>query len=91
MTDRNDIFKNMHPVKIQVIKELEAKASGKGLKSTAPFIMEAMQKLKAHNLSFTQEEVAVLLEILTKDMSKQEKERVEMMKQVVKNKGKSNK
>lgn len=88
MTDQNDIFKNMHPVKAQIIRELEQKASGKGMKSTAPLIMEAMQKLKANNLSFSQEEVTVLLEILTKDMSKEEKQRVEMMKQVVQNKGK---
>ncbi len=87
MTDQNDIFKNMHPVKAQIIRELEQKAAGKGMKSTAPLIMEAMQKLKANNLSFSQEEVTVLLEILTKDMSKEEKQRVEMMKQVVQNKG----
>ena len=88
MTNSDEVFKNMDPVKVQVIRELEAKAGGKGLKSTAPFIMEAMQKLKAQNLSFTPDEVSVLLEVLTKDMSPQEKERVEMMKRVVKEKGK---
>ncbi len=86
--DQNDVFRNMHPVKVQIIKELEQKAKGKAMKSTAPLIMEAMQKLNAHHLSFSQEEVAVLLEVLTKDMSKEEKQRVEMMKQVIKNRGK---
>lgn len=88
MTDQNDIFKNMHPVKIQIIKELEQRSTGKEMKAMVPLIMEAMQKLKANNLSFSQEEVSVLLEILTKDMSKEEKQRVEMMKQVVRNKSK---
>ena len=88
MTDQNDIFKNMHPVKAQIIRELEKKAAGKEMKSTAPLIMEAMQKLKANNLSFSPEEVTMLMGILTKDMSKEEKHRVEMMKQIVKNKGK---
>lgn len=88
MTNKNDVFKNMHPVKLQIIQELEAKSKGKDMKSTAPLLMDAMQKLKAHNLSFSQEEVSVLMEVLTKDMSKEEKQRVEMMKQVVKNKGK---
>lgn len=86
MADQNDVFKNMHPLKVQIIKELEAKATGKGMKSTAPLIMEAMQKLKANNLSFSQDEVSVLMEILTKDMNPEERQRVEMMKQVVRNK-----
>lgn len=88
MTDQSDILKNMHPMKVQIIKELEKKAAGKGMKSMMPLIMEAMQKLKANNLSFSQEEVSVLLEIMTKDMSSEEKQRVEMMKQVVRSKGK---
>lgn len=88
MTDQKDIFRNMHPVKAQIIRELEQKAKGKEMKNSAPLIMEAMQKLKAHNLSFSQEEVTVLLGILTKDMNEEEKQKVEMMKQVIKNKGK---
>ncbi len=88
MTGQEDIFKNMHPVKAQVIRELEEKANGKDMKSLVPLIMEAMQKLNSHNLSFSQQEVSVLLEILTKDMSPAEKQKVEMMKRVVKNKGK---
>ncbi|MCM1244976.1 MAG: hypothetical protein NC293_04935 [Roseburia sp.] len=88
MTDQSEILRNMHPLKVQIIKELEEKAAGKGMKSTAPLIMEAMQKLKANNLSFSQEEVSVLLEIMTKGMSAEEKQRVEMMKQVVRNRGK---
>ncbi len=88
MADQSDILKNMHPIKVQVIKELEKKAAGKGMKSMMPLIMEAMQKLRANNLSFSQEEVSILLEIMTKDMSSEEKQRVEMMKQVVRNKGK---
>lgn len=88
MADQSEIFRNMHPLKVQIIKELEEKATGKGIKNTAPLIMEAMQKLKANNLSFSQEEVSVLLEVMTKNMSSEEKQRVEMMKQIVKNRGK---
>ncbi len=88
MATQNDILKNMHPVKVQVIQELEQKARGKDMKSVPPLIMEAMQKLKAHQLSFSQEEVTVLLEILTTDMSAEEKKKVEMMKKFMKDKGK---
>lgn len=88
MTDSNDIFKSMHPVKAQVIRDLQEQAKGKDMKRVAPLIMEAMQKLKAQQLSFTSEEVTILLEILTKDMTPEEKKRVEMMKKIVKNRQK---
>lgn len=85
--EQYDIFKTMHPVKIQVMKELVANMQGKPMKEAAPFLMLAVNQLKQHNLSFTPEETSLLLEILTKDMSPKEKAKVEMMKQVVKRQG----
>ena len=81
--DQYDIFKTMHPVKIQVMKELAEQMQGKAMKDAAPLLMAATSKLKSHNLSFSPEESAVLLEILTKDMNPQEKTKVEMMKNVI--------
>lgn len=85
--EQHEIFKTMHPVKIQVMKELAESMQGKNMKDAAPLLMNATAKLKSHNMSFTPEETTVLLEILTKDMSPQEKARVEMMKNVVKKQG----
>lgn len=82
--DDYDIFKTMHPVKIQIMKELADQMQGKQMKDAAPLLMAATSQLKAHNLSFTPEESSVLLEILTKDMTPQEKAKVEMMKNMVK-------
>ena len=82
--DEYDIFKTMHPLKIQIMKELAEKMKGKQMKDDAPLLMAATSQLKAQNLSFTPEESSVLLEILTKDMSPQEEAKVEMMKNVVK-------
>lgn len=84
--EQYDIFKTMHPVKIQVMKELAESMQGKSMKDAAPLLMAATSKLKNHNLSFTAEESTVLLEILTKDMSAQDKAKVEMMKNVVRKK-----
>lgn len=81
--EQYDIFKTMHPVKIQVMKELAEEMQGKAMKDAAPLLMAATSKLKSHNLSFSPEESAVLLEILTKDMNPQEKAKVEMMKNVI--------
>ena len=71
MFDEYDIFKTMHPVKLQVMKELAENMQGKSMKDAAPLLMAATTKLK------------VLLEILTRNMSPQEKAKVEMMKNVV--------
>ena len=83
MFDEYDIFKTMHPVKLQVMKELAENMQGKSMKDAAPVIMAASNKLKQQGKSFTPEETALLLEILTKDMTPQEKAKVEMMKNVV--------
>lgn len=88
MFDKYDIFKTMHPIKIQIMKELLENMQGKNMKDAAPLLMKAMSQLKSHNMSFTPEETRILLEILTKDMSPQEKAKVEMMKNVVKKAGK---
>ena len=86
--EQYDIFKTMHPVKLQVMKELAEGMRGKNMKDAAPLLMKATSQLKSHNMSFTPEETKILLEILTKDMSPQEKAKVEMMKNVVKKQGK---
>lgn len=82
--EQYDIFKTMHPVKLQIMKELVDNMQGKSMKEAAPLLMGAMNQLKGHNLSFSPEETKILMEILTKDMSPQEKAKVEMMKNVVK-------
>ena len=76
MFDEYDIFKTMHPVKLQVMKELAENMQGKSMKDAAPLLMAATTKLKNHNLSFSPEESKVLLEILTRNMSPQEKAKV---------------
>ncbi len=86
--EEHDIFKTMHPLKIQVMKELAEGMKGKSMKEAAPLLMKATSQLKSHHMSFTPEETTILLEILTKDMSPQEKAKVDMMKNVVKNREK---
>ena len=65
-------FRNMHPLKLKVLIDLTKEAAGKPLSQTIPYILKAQQTLKASNLSFSKEESALLIEILTKDMSLEE-------------------
>lgn len=81
--EQHDIFKTMHPLKVQVMKELVENMRGKSMKEAAPLLMAAMNKLKANKLSFTMEENKILMGILTKDMSEQDKAKVEMMKEAM--------
>ncbi len=46
MFDEYDIFKTMHPVKLQVMKELAENMQGKSMKDAAPLLMAATTKLK---------------------------------------------
>lgn len=77
----------MHPAKAKILKQLEQQTQGHEIKAAAPFIMQAMKELQRQNLSFSKEEIEVMMEILTKDMDDSEKQRVEKMKQIIKTKG----
>jgi hypothetical protein len=78
-----EVFRNMDPEKLQIMKELEQSAKGKQLKDTAPLLINASQKLKAKNMSFTPQETSALIEVLTVGMSPAEKAKVEMMRRMV--------
>lgn len=86
--EQHEIFKTMHPIKLEVMKELAENMKGKQMKDAAPLILGATNKLKQHNLSFTAEESAILIEILSQGMSPQEKAKVEMMKNIMRKKRK---
>lgn len=77
-------IQTMHPLKLQVLNELAENASGKPLPQTVPYLLKAQNTLKEANLSFSEEESALLIEILTEDMTPQEKQQVERLKALLK-------
>ena len=79
-----EIVKKMHPEKVAVLKELDQASKGKNLKDAAPLIIQANQRLKSKNLAFSKEESELLIDILSQDMSMQEKTKLEMMKKMIK-------
>ncbi len=79
----NPKLKDMHPLKIQVMTELAQNTSGKSLIQAAPYLLKAQQTLKSAGLSFSEEESSLLMEILTKDMSIDEKQQIERMKTII--------
>ncbi len=79
----NPSLKNIHPKKMEIISELIEKVEGKPIMQTLPVLMQANKKLQAEGLSFTEDETGLIMDILTKDMTVQEKAQIEKMKGII--------
>ena len=79
----HESLKNMNPKKVQILKELAEKTEGKADKEIAALLLETMKKMQKENLTFTKEESAVMMEILTRNMSPSERAKVDMMKKMM--------
>lgn len=79
----HESLKNMNPKKVQILKELAEKTEGKADKEIAALLLETMKKMQKENLTFTKEESAVMMEILTRNMSPAERAKVDMMKKMM--------
>lgn len=76
-------LKNIDPRKQAILVELVNESEGKPLDKSLPCLMRASTKLKAQNLSFTPEESNLMIEILSKDMTPQDKMKLEAMKKMM--------
>lgn len=74
---------NIDPKKLDILKELMNEADGMPLDKTVPLLLKANATLKAQNLSFSTNESALIMEILTKDMSSADKVKFENMKRMM--------
>lgn len=75
-------MKNIDARKLTILMELANEAEGKSQDKLVPLLIKANAKLKSMNLNFTKEENDLLVDILTKDMSPAEKQKVEMIKKM---------
>lgn len=82
-------MKNIDARKMAILIELANESEGKPADKSLPLIMKANAQLKAMGLTFSNEEADLMVDILTKDMSPAEKQKVDMIKKMMpKNKGK---
>lgn len=82
----NPALKNIHPKKIEVITQLVKNTEGKPIAQSIPFLMQANKDLNKEGLAFNEEETALIMDILTRDMTISEKEHVKKMMGMVKQK-----
>lgn len=81
-------LKNINPIKLTILTELITEAEGIPLDKSLPLLLKTNAKLKAQNLAFTQEESALIMDLLTKDMSTADKLKFDNMKQMMGKMGK---
>ena len=76
--ENSDVYKNMHPKKRQIIEELVKNTNGRKLKDCAPAIMMAVRRMNNDGLTFDRAESECMMNILTSNMSPEEKQQAEM-------------
>lgn len=79
----NPELKRLSPRKMELVTKLVEESSGKTLTQSIPILMSINKTLQAEGLSFTDEESALIMDILTRDMTVKEKQQVEKMKQMI--------
>lgn len=79
----NPELKSLSPRKMELVTKLVEESEGKTLAQSIPILMGINKTLQAEGLSFSNEESALVMDILTRDMTAKEKQQVEAMKQVI--------
>lgn len=80
----NPSLNNMNPRKKEILIDLMNEADGKSMHQCIPIILKANTKIKSAGLSFSKDESDLIMEILTVDMSPQEKAKLESLKSMMK-------
>jgi len=73
---QNPILKGMDPLKLQFILNFANKTKPTNMQDAMPFLMANMAQAKKENLNFTGSEIRLIADILCKDLSEEEKNKV---------------
>ena len=84
-------LKNMDLKKLAFLSELVAESGNKSLDTLLPFLISANKNANAMGLQFNDAETGLLLEVLKKHMSPEERSRVDMLRKMADMLGKNNK
>lgn len=78
----NPAMKNIDPRKLAILMDLANEADGITTDKALPLLIKTNAKMKAMGLTFTPDETNVIIDILTKDMSPADKQKVEMIRKM---------
>ena len=75
--DDNPAMKNIDPAKLDLIRMAAEKTSGKSGRDLAPVMLALITSANKQGISFSPDEVALILEILKKGKTKEEQEQID--------------
>lgn len=75
-------MQNMDSKKKEILILLIQNSKGKSLRQSLPLIMAANQELNKHNLSFSKQEQDLMFELLSEDLSPEDKDKAAKMRQL---------
>ena len=72
---------DIEPAKLAILISFAESAKGKKPEKILPLLMQANAQIKEQNLTFSKKEQNLLLDVLTEDMSDEDKKKVALIKQ----------
>ena len=79
----NEAFKDMDPLKVELIKKATAQTSGKSGNALAPILMALITNANKQGISFSSEEIALIIEIMKEGKSSQEQAQMDHMMNMI--------
>ena len=82
---KSDVFKNMDPLKVELIKKAAEQTKGKSGNTLAPVLMALITNANKQGIRFTPEEVNLIMNIMKEGKSAKEQAHMDQMANMVKN------
>ena len=86
MSDLSNQIKNLSdldPKKLEIIEFVISSCQGKPLELILPDLMAAASRLCEQSLSFTNEEISIIIDSLKETMSPEERQRIDMIRPLI--------
>ncbi|MGN0368824.1 MAG: hypothetical protein ACI4EK_08590 [Wujia sp.] len=80
MFENNPKLRNIHPTKLRIIEQIRMQSQNQSLEELLPQILQINQELKRRNMSFTQEESALLMDALEESLPADQRQKFQMFK-----------
>lgn len=81
--DQDPRLANVHPLKLQILKQLAGSSSQKTIEQMLPDMIKLNSELGKRNLSFTKNEREILMDILTEQASPEDKRKIAMIRNML--------
>ena len=78
-----DHLSSLYPKKLEIIKFVISSCHGKPLELILPDLMAASSRLSEQGLSFTNEEISMIIDGLKESMSPEEQQRIDMIRPLI--------